>query len=51
MKKKPINPFNIKKGTILSKEDKWSIALIKRALKGDVIALNEIQDTLYGEIK
>jgi len=51
VKKKPLNPFKIKRGKVLSKDDKWAIALIKRALKGDVDAIIEIQDTLYLEIK
>jgi len=31
-------------------EDKVTLALIERALKGDVIAIKEIYDTLYGKI-
>jgi len=32
-------------------EDKVALALIHRAIKGDVAAIREIQDTLYGKIK
>jgi len=32
-------------------EDKVILSLIKKAIKGDVYAIKEIQDTLYGKIK
>lgn len=32
-------------------EDKVALSLIKKALKGDVSAIKEIQDTLYGKVK
>ena len=32
-------------------EDKIALALIQKAIKGNVAAIREIQDTLYGKIK
>ena len=46
---KIINP-ETKEETIGTVEDRIIMALITKAAKGDVIAMKEIQDTIYGKI-
>lgn len=48
--KKKINPLD-KKDKHISYEKLIMIALIKKAAEGDVKAIREIQDTMYGKIK
>lgn len=43
------NPLTLKKET-LPLEEQIMIALIARAKRGDIAAIKEIQDTLYGKV-